>query len=268
MVQKLSVKDILILFQKEPYKNTYAINVLSNIGNPHLAVTSATGFSIGNDLIVAYGYCFDGVQIHMEIEDASHLYEFHTVIEPFIHNFKEVMFSSPTDTIFHSPAFIELFGEHELTYNEQYGMFQDRTDINILKDGAVIRLLTAEDEAKVMAFDEPNLRDIYGHCIRTNEKSYALYAYFDDNSAILGYLIANTLNGSYWDIYNIYVSEKERGKGIAKSLARYYVKAIHDIGGFASYGTPANEASKKVAIACGFERFETQYLIKWESVSK
>ncbi len=45
-------------------------------------------------------------------------------------------------------------------------------------------------------------------------------------------------------------------------------KNTYDIGGFASYGTPANEASKKVAIACGFERFETQYLTKWESVSK
>ncbi len=56
MVNVLSVADMVNLFQKEPYQNTYAINVLSNIGNPNLAVTGATGFSIEQDVVVAYEF--------------------------------------------------------------------------------------------------------------------------------------------------------------------------------------------------------------------
>ncbi len=104
MVHVLSVADMVNLFQKEPCQNTYAINVLSNIGNPNLAVTGATCFSIEQDVVVAYEYGFGGVEIYMDIEDADHLYEFHTAVESIIPGFKEVLFSSPTDAVFHSPA--------------------------------------------------------------------------------------------------------------------------------------------------------------------
>ncbi len=183
-----------------------------------------------------------------------------------------MLFSSPTDAIFYSPACIELFGEYEWTYTEQYGMFHLPADSSVLQHDAVIRLLTVYDEDKVLAFDEPyipyhnNLRNTFESCIRTGDKSYVVYVYMDDVD-ILGYLIANTLNGSYWDINYIYVSEKARGNGVAKHLAHFYAKATQDAGGFASYGTPENEASKKVALACGFERFETKYLAMWQAVS-
>ena len=48
-------------------------------------------------------------------------------------------------------------------------------------------------------------------------------------------------------------------------LARFYADDMNANGYFASYGTPANEISKHVAISAGFEMFSRQYLTKWTS---
>ena len=177
-----------------------------------------------------------------------------------------VMLSSDDENLFDDIEFIKLFGRHSVWKTEQYGMFGFEKDH--IQD-THIRILTSEDEGRINSFREPfvryrnNLKNAYETCIKLKNEDCKIFGYIDDSGNILGYLIADTADGEYWDIDYVYVSENARRKGIAKKLAVHYAAEIISGGGFPSYGTPENAASEKVALSAGFELFERRYNTSW-----
>ena len=224
------------------------------------------GYSVNNDIAIISVFCFDGCKIYFEISDFNNLHHIYKGIEGTIRKHNEILLSSDSEALFQNSEFIKLFGKHDTQKSEQYGMF------NIDKNNKIdkrIRKLTIEDEKLVLSFSEPimkyhdNLRNTYETRIKTLDRKYLIYGYIDKHLGILGYLIANTLDGQYWDIAYIYVAENARGQGIAKKLAIFYANDISSKGYFASYGTPENEISKHVAVSAGFDMFLREYLTQW-----
>jgi Acetyltransferase (GNAT) family. len=263
---KFELKDLLT--KRNDRKYTYDLNILCNVGNPDLAVTDMYSYSIDNDIVIVSMYWFGGCQLYFEISDFNNLKYFYAEVEKSMNDAKEILLSSDSETLFDNPEFKRLFGEHDIKMSEQYGMFNLE---KAHKSDEQIRILTVEDENIILSFAEPfqqyhdNLRNAYETRIKTFDKNYLIYSYIENGTDILGYLIANTLNGEYWDIAYIYVAENARGKGIAKKLASYYANDIITKGSFASYGTPENVISKKVAVSAGFEMFVSTYSTQWIS---
>ena len=269
MVDKLTKFELKeLLTKRHDRKYTYDLNILCNVGNPDLAVTDMYGYSVDNDIVIVSMYWFGGCQLYFEVSDFDNLKYFYAEVEKSINEAKEILLSSDSENLFDNPEFQRLFGKHDVNMSEQYGMFDLK---KAHKRDAQIRILTVEDESIILSFSEPfqqyhdNLRNAYETRIKTFDKNYLIYSYIENGTDILGYLIANTLNGEYWDIAYIYVAVNARGKGIAKKLVSYYAEDITAKGRFASYGTPENMISKKVAISAGFEMFVRNYSTQWIS---
>ncbi|PWM26847.1 MAG: hypothetical protein DBX36_03825 [Oscillospiraceae bacterium] len=266
-MNKLTREDLIVLLsERNETKYAAALNELRNIGNSNLAVTKMYGYSVGDDLVIVYHYCFDGCHFYFEISDFNNLIYFYNEIESIMKSAKEILFSSDSPDIFQNSQFINLFGKHDIIKQESFGMLSPVISHERDKN---IRRLTIEDEKIVSAFYEPlrqyrdNLKNAFETRIKTNDKNCIIYAYIDNETDILGYLIVDTFDGYYWDISYIYVSENSRGKGIAKKLAAFYANDVIENGYFASYGVPENEDSKKVAVSVGFEMFERRYFTQW-----
>ena len=269
MIKKLTKNELSdLLISRDKTKYLYELNVLHNTGNPNLAVTEMYGYSIGNDIVIVNVYCFDGYSVYFEVSDFNNLQYIHDEIENDIKKYKEILLISDSEQLFQNPVFIRLFGKHDFIESEMYGMLHFENNGKIDEH---VRILTTEDKELICSFTEPkikyheNLRNAYETYIKNFDKNYAVYGYIDNQKEILGYLISNTYDRKYWDIAYIYVAEKARGNGIAKKLAEFYVSDVISKGGFASYGTPENQISKKVAISSGFELFSKTYLTEWMS---
>ena len=269
MIKKLTKNELSdLLISRDKTKYLYELNVLHNTGNPNLAVTEMYGYSIGNDIVIVNVYCFDGYSVYFEVSDFNNLQYIHDEIENDMKKYKEILLISDSEQLFQSPVFIRLFGKHDFIESEMYGMLHFENNGKIDEH---VRILTTEDKELICSFTEPkikyheNLRNAYETYIKNFDKNYAVYGYIDNQKEILGYLISNTYDRKYWDIAYIYVAEKARGNGIAKKLAEFYVSDVISKGGFASYGTPENQISKKVAISSGFELFSKTYLTEWMS---
>lgn len=267
MIRKLTKVELSdLLTKRNKNKYLYELNLLRNVGNPNLAVTDMWGYSIDDDIVIVSIYWFDGCEVYFEISDFNNLQLIYNEIEGTINGHKELLLQSDSKEFFQNSEFIRLFGEHDIKMHEQYGMLNPgKTG----KNDAQIRRLTIEDEVMIVAFPEPrtpyrdNLRNAYETRIKTCDKDCVVYGYIDRQTEILGYLIVNTFDGQYWDISYIYVAEAARGRGIAKKLASFYANDMSEKGFFASYGTPDNEISKKVAISSGFELFSRNYITQW-----
>ena len=269
MIKKLTKNELSdLLISRDTTKYLYELNVLHNTGNPNLAVTEMYGYSIGNDIVIVNVYCFDGYSVYFEVSDFNNLKYIHDEIENDMKKYKEILLISDSEQLFQNPVFIRLFGKHDFIESEMYGMLHFENNGKIDEH---VRILTTEDKELICSFTEPkikyheNLRNAYETYIKNFDKNYAVYGYIDNQKEILGYLISNTYDRKYWDIAYIYVAEKARGNGIAKKLAEFYVTDVISKGGFASYGTPENQISKKVAISSGFELFSKTYLTEWMS---
>ena len=269
MIKKLTKNELSdLLISRDKTKYLYELNVLHNTGNPNLAVTEMYGYSIGNDIVTVNVYCFDGYSVYFEVSDFNNLQYIHDEIENDMKKYKEILLISDSEQLFQNPVFIRLFGKHDFIESEMYGMLHFENNGKIDEH---VRILTTEDKELICSFTEPkikyheNLRNAYETYIKNFDKNYVVYGYIDNQKEILGYLISNTYDRKYWDIAYIYVAEKARGNGIAKKLAEFYVSDVISKGGFASYGTPENQISKKVAISSGFELFSKTYLTEWMS---
>ena len=236
---KMELSDLLTKRDKNKY--IYELNLLRNIGNPNLAVTDMWGYSMDNDIVIVSIYWFNGCGVYFEISDYDHLQPIFNEMESTIKGHKELLLQSDSKELFQNPEFIKRFGKHDIKIQEQYGMLNpEKTG----KSDEKIRKLTIEDEAIIVAFQEPqipyhqNLRNAYETQIKTHDKNCAVYGYIDHQAGILGYLIANTFDGQYWDISYIYVAKTARRRGIAKKLACFYAIDMSAKGFFASYGTP------------------------------
>ncbi len=267
MIKKLTnieLKELLI--NRDQRKYISILNCLNNVGNPNLAINNMYGYSINNDLLIVSMLCFNGCELYFEISDFDNIEVFYNEVKNYIDESNEILFSSDSMDIFNNKDFIRIFGKHDVKRVEQYGRF---APIKTYERDGNVRILTIEDENKILSFSEPfqkyrdNLRNAYETYIKTHDENYKMYGYINNEKDILGYLIANTFDGLYWDIAYIYVLENARGKGIAKKLATFYADDIVTAGRFASYGTPENEISKKVAVSSGFDMFESMYLTKW-----
>ena len=267
VIKKLTKNELSdLLISRDKNKYLYELNVLHNTGNPNLAVTEMYGYSIGNDLVIINIYCFNGCSVYFEVSNIDNLQFIYYEIESDLNKYKEILLSSDSEQLFQNPTFIGLFGKHDVIKSEVYGMIDFE---NSVRTDDHVRILTTEDKELICSFVEPrikyheNLRNAYETYMKNFDRNYVVYGYINDQKEISGYLISNTYDGKYWDIAYIYVTETARGKGIAKKLAEFYAADVKSKGGFASYGTPENEISKKVAISSGFELFSETYLTKW-----
>ncbi len=254
-----------LLSARDPRRYVSTVNTINLIGNPWILQTEIKGYVSGNDLMLVEKTCLDGIGLYFEVSDKENIGLFYDAVQEQLSAAKMRMFSSDSPDIFENPVFIRKFGKHPFDMKVQYGMFSacERPE-----GVCNIRRLTSDDEAVICAFQEPiysyrnNLRNAVDKQIKTDDKKARVYGYFC-NGEILGYLIAFTFGNGYWDIDYLHVSEKARRKGIGKQLARYYASDIMENGGFACYGTPVNEASKRLAEAAGFVEFERLYFTNW-----
>ena len=267
MVKRLTKNELEeVLLHRHARKYLSVLNNLRNVDNPNLAFTDIYGYIADHDLAILSKYSFGGCQLYFEISDFDNVELFFNEVKDTMNASKEILLSSDSMDVFQNPIFRKVFGDQNVTQSEQYGMFDLSKACDI--DNSV-RCLTVEDEDLILSFPEPylkyhdNLKNAYETRIKAQNQNCKVYAYIENGAKILGYLIADTFDGQYWDISYIYVSEDARGKGIAKKLAGYYANDITKGRHFASYGTPENEISKKVAVSSGFEMFERVYFTNW-----
>lgn len=254
------MEDFLI--KRNPRQYLSFLNNWKNAGHPRLAVRYMEGYRAGEDLILLCHMVFQGDVLYFEIAEEPH---FAALYERYLKR-KEVstefLLSSDNGEVFRSEGFRACFGDLAAEPSEQYAMFRDSVE----EPDSHIRLLDDRDAETAASFPDdphyPYLGETFGYYLSSDRRNDRFYGYFD-HGALLGYLHANTFDGCYWDVGYLYTASAARRRGIAVRLSKAYAFDTVRQGGFASYGTPVTEGSRRTALGAGFERFEKTWSTVW-----
>ncbi len=84
------------------------------------------------------------------------------------------------------------------------------------------------------------------------ESGGEIFAYFDTEDQMAGYVSCRPMYENVWDVVYIYVRPEKRGQGIGTQLAVAYLQELLAKGRIPIYSGVSNPASAKAAINAGF----------------
>ncbi len=82
-----------------------------------------------------------------------------------------------------------------------------------------------------------------------------------ENGDVCGYLMANSSYKNVYDIANVFVREKHRGKNFGTFLTVSFANDCYANGLIPHYGTAASKYSEAVALKSGFQEVYRQYYV-------
>lgn len=265
-MKKVTNGEMIKFLSASDKKYLYLINGIKKSELPIAAFKSECFiFENSDDFVLVFDF-FDNSSIYNTIlSDDSHIEEFYNIVMN--KSGKEHYIYTQNKDLFNKEKFINLFGKFECSDigSSNYIAFKfSDTGKEFESYKNHIRLLTPEDEQFVLSFDADKrtaLKRSFDSYIVNKSYLGMIYGYFIDNE-LCAYLSADSADGRFWDVEYIYTLEKYRGQKIGTNLAAFYLNDIIGNGG-ASYGYAENDASAKVAVNAGFEKYDITYSIDW-----
>ncbi len=136
-----------------------------------------------------------------------------------------------------------------------------------LNEDRSIRSLTGNDQAIVSSFQEEKHSNMIQLDTALEEfvinGNGEIYAYFDANGKIIGYLSCAPELYNIWDVVYIYVQPEFRSTGIGTKLASHYLNAKLKANQIPYYSGVTNAASEAAAIKAGFTLCGTRYCYEY-----
>ena len=263
-MKKITLEELISILEKNPQKHGARLNNIRNIGNPRLALTEVQAYYKENGALIIYQKMIHGgISFYVEnlsVTDYGYLKD---LVDFNLNNTKYCAIVSAYKNAVTNKIFVDLFGDKQIEYSYQYGLFKEPNNIKKASKYE-IRLLNVNDKAQISNIQENSrhygisLQYIFDNYIFKKSSNDIVYGCFVDK-VLIAYLHVNTFDKKYWDVGFVFTNEEYRGRGIATELVRHYAKDIWEKGAFASYGEPINETSKYVAENVGFEKFNETY---------
>ncbi len=131
-----------------------------------------------------------------------------------------------------------------------------------------VRLLNKNDECIVKAFPEEirsnelQLTEAFSEFVLNDNGE--IFAYFDNDNNMIGYLSCCPEIDNIWDVVYIYVLPKNRSAGIGQTLAAQYLLSKRQRDQIPYYSGVTNPASEAAALKAGFFLCGLRYYYSYE----
>ena len=220
-----------------------------------------------NDFVVAINYFGSNTDYYFNVSCEGNIKFLCELVKNKKTETEYVQLYSYSESIYETPLFVEYFGVCEHFADKQYGLFIPIKHQIVLPETDKIRQLTVDDcdmaekfsvsneQHGLPSWELPNFID-YG--LKTGSENHRIYGYFRNN-IMVGFLTIASVSENFWHVAYIYTSPEYWQNGIALNLAKHFINEFIDKDAFISYGTAITEASKKTALAAGFELFSVTY---------
>ena len=148
------------------------------------------------------------------------------------------------------------------TYDGRYGVFAQfsKTDFPAVSvpENVSVSLVPKEEKSQYADCDDvwDGLSSMIGYGSDTDQ----LFI-LKENGDVCGYLMANNSYKNVYDIANVFVLKKNRGKNYGTMLTVTFANHCYSNGLIPYYGTAVSEYSEAVALKSGFEEIYRQSFV-------
>lgn len=266
MIKVDNYSFLKFLEDESPIRNFYICDNIVNSGKSGYAVKSISFFTVDGKPSNSYiSFCenvFDEIIIEIKTNNQELIYSALCEIKNISSRYKKTRFGSGTYDFFESSIFKKFF-KIKKTYFSEYGVFAQLSKSNVptisIPDNISIDLVTETEKAPYVNYDD-NVWDGLSSLIKYGNATDKLFV-IKENGVVCGYLMANNSYRNIYDIANLFVLEKYRGKNFGKFLTVTFSNYCYNNNFIPHYGTAVSKYSEAVAVNSGFEEMYRQHYV-------
>lgn len=237
-----------------------------NAGKPGYAAKSMSFYTADGTPSNSYiSFCeniYDEIIIEIKTNNQALIYAALCETKNISGRYKKILFGAGSYDFFESSIFKKMF-EIKKSYLAEYGVFAQFSKGNVpmisVPDNVSIELVANTEKASYADYDD-DLWDGLPSLIQYGNDTDMFFV-LKENGDVCGYLMANSSYKNIYDIANLFVLEKYRGKGFGTYLTVTFSNHCYDNNCIPHYGTAVSKYSEAVALKSGFEEVYRQYFV-------
>lgn len=271
-MKKADNKMFLEFLEKDIIKNFYLCDNIVNSGKDGYAIKSVeiytTDGTPNNNYVVLTENIFNELIIEVKTNNEALISDIFSHIKKISKTYKKLRIGANSLEFFESAIFKKYF-KLQKTYYANFGVFAHFSSDDIIEldipENVTIQL--ENDFSKYSDYDDETW-DGLESLIKYRNENDKLFV-IKENDEFCGYLMANNSYKNIYDVANVFVSEKYRGKNYGSYLTSTFTKHCYENNLIPHYGTAISEYSEAVAKKCGFKESYRQHYadVKFKLIS-
>lgn len=261
-MKKVDNQKFLEFLETDIIKNFYLCDNIVNSGKDGYAIKSIGIYTIdgtpSDDYVVLTENIFNELIIEVKTNNETLVCDIFSQIKKMGKKYKKLRIGANSIDFFSSAIFKKYF-KLQKTYYADFGVFahfskNDLIDFSIPQN---VSIQLETDFSKYSGYDDENW-DGFESLIKYKSETDKLFI-IKENDEFCGYLMTNNSYKNIYDIANVFVSEKYRGKNYGAYLTSYFAKYCYENNFIPHYGTAISKYSEVVAQKCGFKESYRQH---------
>lgn len=244
-------------FESDVIRNFYICDNIVNAGGPGYAIKSICFYTADGMPNIEYvSFCeniFDELIVEIRTSDEHLLSEAFAEIKRQRKKYKTTRIGSESQEPFNSNLFKKNF-KIVKDYIAEHGVFAQfsRNAITTIDMPVNVSMQLVANEAKAdySDFDDDEWDGLASLVKYGNDKD--LIFVIKEKDTVCGYIIANSSYKNIYDIANVFVAKKFRGKDYGRFLTVHFSEYCYDNNFIPHYGTAVSMYSETVAIKSGY----------------
>ena len=261
-MKKVDNKIFLEFLEKDIIKNFYLCDNIVNSGKDGYAIKSVeiytTDGTPSDDYVVLTENIFNELIIEVKTNDEALISAIFSHIKKIAKTYKKLRIGANSLEFFESTIFKKYF-KLQKTYYADFGVFAHFSSADMVEFDIPQNIIVPleNDFSKYSDYDDENWDGLESLIKYKNETDK--FFVIKENDEFCGYLMANNSYKNIYDIANVFVSEKYRGKNYGSYLTSTFTKHCYENNLIPHYGTAISEYSEAVAKKCGFKESYRQH---------
>lgn len=250
-------KEFLNFFERDLVRNFYVCDNIVNAGREGYGIKSIWFFTANGKPSASYvSFCenvWNELFVSFFTEDYNLLADAFYEVKNKFHNYSLVHFGVNHMDFFETNIF-KCYFNISSSYKSEYGVFASLSPNAIPKisypEQVTIKIETQLEQTKYARFNDKKWDGLSSQ-IKFGRSGDLLFLLFEKEK-LCGYLLACNTYKNVYDISNVFVTEKKRGKKYGMFLTVFFAHYCYRNGLLPHYGTAVSTPSEKVALASGF----------------
>ena len=166
---------------------------------------------------------------------------------------------------FYNSDVLKKYFKVQKTYSENYGVYgqysKDEVPETEIPDSVELHLVSDDEKEPFLSFDEDEwdgLSSIVEYSLQDGHEK-EIFFIIKENDTICGYIIGDCAAKNVYDVGNVFVHEKYRGKGYGQLLTVAFSGECYKRNAIPHYGTAVSKYSEAVAEKSGFTEVGRHY---------
>ncbi len=207
---------------------------------------------------------FEEIIVEINTDDTTLIKDVLFYVKSIAKNYKKIRMGALNSDFYNSDILKKYFKVLK-TYNENYGVYAQYSVDDVPKteipENVQIDLVGNEEKERFLSFDDDEwdgLSSIVKFSMQ-DESNKEIFFIIKENDTVCGYIIGDCAAKNVYDIGNVFVHEKYRGKEYGKLLTVAFSNECYKRNAIPHYGTAVSKYSEAVAVKSGFTEVSRHY---------